>query len=268
MTTGSPILHPVVRPLPIEALQVHRAGVLQRPFSQAYADSIAAEFDILMMGILAVNRLDDTYRVVDGQHRLAALRQQPPATRGTTVYCQVYEGLSGPEMADLFLGLNGSRTVSAFDRFMVAVTAGHPLESRIMRIVLSAQLEISRRRCRGCICAVGGLQQVFERDGAAVLERVLRTLRDAYDASPDAFGRLMLEGVALVVRVYGPQLDHDSLIAALGRGRHGVRGLQRRAQEYRERLGRGLRECVAAAIVDVYNKKRKRKARVKRWWKV
>ena len=39
------------------------------------------------------------------------------------------------EMADLFLGRNRSRSVNAFERFTVAVTAGHAREQAIMRVI-------------------------------------------------------------------------------------------------------------------------------------
>ena len=93
--------------------------------------------------------------------------------------CEVYEGLDDQEMADLFLGRNKSRVVNTFERFTVAVTAGHTRENAIMRVVTAAKLEIKKDQRKGCIFAVGGLKRVFEKEGAAVLQRVLETLRDA-----------------------------------------------------------------------------------------
>ena len=58
-----------------------------------------------------------------------------------------------------------------------------------MRVVTGANLQIKNDRRKGCIFAVGGLQRVVDTEGPAVLGRVLRTLRDAYDAAPSAFGR-------------------------------------------------------------------------------
>jgi len=78
----------------------------------------------------------------------------------------------------------------------------------------------------------------------------------------------VVEGLGLVFGVYHTRIDDESLIAALGKDRHGVHGVLRRADEYRERVGRAQPQCVAAALVDVYNQGRKGRARLPRWWKV
>ena len=192
-----------ILPIRIDSLQVPRAGEAQREFSQAHGDAIAAEFDMSKFGYPVVNQVDETNWVVDGQHRVYGLRRQPAATRGTTVECEVYENLSKREMADLFLGRNRSRNVNGFERFTVAVTAGHARERAIMRIVTAAKLEIKKDQRKRCIFAVGALQRVFEREGPGILERVMVTLREAYDGAPNAFGGAAVEGLALVFARYG-----------------------------------------------------------------
>ena len=164
-----------------------------------------------------VNQVDQTHWVVDGQHRVYALRKQPAETRGTTLECEVYENLNKQEMADLFLGRNRSRIVNVFERFTVAVTAGHARERAIMRVVTAAKLEIKKDHRKGCIFAVGGLQRVFETEGPAILERVLVTLREAYDAAPGAFARALVEGLGLVFGTY-----QRLRLACSGPGRQGV----------------------------------------------
>ena len=205
---------------------------------------------------------------IDGQHRVYALRRQASVTGATLIECEVYEGMTERERADLFLGRNNTKSVSAFDRFRVAVTAGHERERAIMAIVKGAKLQIHQDKCPGCISSVGALQRVYEDGGGDVLARVLRTLRDAYDAAPAAFGRVVIEGLGLLFGRHPKFDDDDALVSALGKDRHGVHGLLRRAEEYRERLGRPQPQCVAAAVIDVYNREQRRKARLPRWWKL
>ena len=51
-------------------------------------------------------------------------------------------------------------------------------------------------------------------------------------------------------------------------GKSGMRpALKRRAEEYRERLGRPVPECVAAAAVDIYNRHVGKKRCLVKWWK-
>ena len=107
---------------------------------------------------------------------------------------------------------------------------------------------------------------MYERDGGEVLRRVLCILRDAYAGASAAFRRLPVDGVGLAVARYD-KLHDDVLIAALAKDRNGVDDLLRRAYAYRERLGRQLPQCLAAAVADVYNERRKGKHKLRKWWR-
>ena len=251
----------------LDALRVPRPGVGQRQFGKARGDALAASFDFGKFGYPVVALVDDVHWLIDGQHRVYALRKQASVTGATLIDCEVYEGMSERERADLFLGRNNTKSVSAFDRFCVAVTAGYERERAIMAIVESVKLQIHQDRRPGCIYSVGALQRVYDTEGGDVLARVLRSLRDAYDAAPAAFGRAVIEGLGLLFGRH-PKLDDEALVSALGKDRHGVHGLLRRTEDYRERLGRPQPQCLAAAAVDVYNRRQRRKARLPRWWKV
>ena len=227
---------------------------------------MAAEFDIDKLGYPVVNRADGIDWVIDGQHRTYALRKQHVIPSDGTIECEVYENLSEQQMADLFLGRNRSRPVTAFERFQVAVTAGYAREQAITEVVKATKLEIGKERARGCIFSVGALQRVYDRLGPRVLRRTLETLRDAYDGAPVAFGGAIIEGQALVYsRHHG--INDQAVAAGLGKDRHGIHGLRRRAEGYRERLGRQQAECIAAATIDVCNQGQDRKDRLPSWWK-
>ncbi len=76
----------------------------------------------------------------------------------------------------------------------------------------------------------------------------------------------MIDGVGLVIGTYAA-LDDKLLVQALSQEPHGVHALKRRAEEYRERLGRHVPECVAASVVDIYNRRAGRKRSLVKWWK-
>ena len=249
----------------LDTLRVPPPGKAQRPFREAKGDRIAAEFDINSFGLPAVCRVDKTNWLVDGQHRVYAIQKCGYAQPTDTIECEVYEGLSIAEMARMFLGRNRSTPVTAFERFGVAVTAGYPTERAITTIVEGVGLKVGHPKTTGHVYSVGALRRVYDRYGGSVLERTLRVLRDAYDSRPAALGRPMLDGVGLVVGTYAA-LDDKVLVEALANEAHGVSGIQRRAEEYRERLGRPVPECVAAAVVDVYNRHAGKKRRLVKWW--
>ena len=251
----------------LDSLRVPEAGKAQRPFRQSKGDEISGHFDIDSFGFPVVCCVDGVNWLVDGQHRVYAIQQSGYAVSTDEIDCEVYQGLALAEMARMFLGRNRSTPVSAFERFSVAVTAGYPVETAIAEIVSGLGLRLGYPKHIGNVFAVGALRRVYDRDGAKTLERVLRILRDAYDSSPNGFDRRLIEGLGLVRAAYSAVKD-ERLARALALERHGFHGVHRRAEDYRERLGRPVPECIAAAVVDIYNSQASRKAALVKWWKV
>ena len=250
----------------IDSLRVPSVGKAQRPFHPAKGNEIAADFRIEAFGLPVVCRVDGVNWLVDGQHRVYGIQKSGYAKPSDEIECEVYEGLTLSEMADMFLRRNRSTPVTAFERFGVAVTAGYPTEVAISEIVTGLGLKIGYPKTDGNVYSVGALRRVYDRDGAAVLERVLRILRDAYRSNPAAFGRTLIDGFGLVLAAYS-RVDDELLVSALVAEPHGVHGLQRRADDYRERLGRKVPECVAAGLVDIYNRRVGKKRQLVKWWK-
>ena len=250
----------------LDSLRVPPAGKAQRPFRQSKGDEIAGHFDIDSFGFPVVCRVEGVNWLVDGQHRVYAIQQSGYAVSTDEIECEVYQCLALAEMARMFLGRNRSTPVSAFERFSVAVTAGYPVETAIAEIVSGLGLQLGYPKNIGNVFAVGALRRVYDRDGAQTLERVLRVLRDAYHSSPNGFDRRLIEGLGLVLAAYSA-VEDERLVRGLAIERHGFHGVHRRAEDYRERLGRKVPECVAAAVVDIYNGQTGRKGALVKWWK-
>jgi hypothetical protein len=156
-----------------------------------------------------------------------------------------------------------------FEKFQVACTAERKRETDIRRTVESQGLKISQTKDAGCIGAVGALGRVYDRAGAAVLGQALRTIRDAYGGDPNAFDGELIQGLGLIYNRYNGKTDEKALATALSAAAHGVRGLMRRAEAQRERTGNQKSHCVAATVVDIYNKGLGPRAgkRLPTWWK-
>ncbi len=213
-----------------------------------------------------VCRVESVNWLVDGQHRVYAIKKSGYAASTDELDCEVYEGLGMAEMARMFLGRNRSTPVSAFERFGVAVTAGYSAEVAIAAIVQAAGLKLGYPGTHGNVYSVGALRRVYDRDGAHILERVLHVLRDAYQSGSSAFGARFIDGVGLVLATYS-RIDDKALVRGLASEPHGVHGLQRRAEDYRERLGRPVPQCIAASAVDIYNRRATKKRQLVKWWK-
>lgn len=236
----------------------------QRKFSQAHADALAADFDLELMGIPVISRRDGVYRIIDGQHRVAALKIVGLGSE--LLQCEVYEGLSEPEEAMLFLGRNERRAISPFDRFRIALTGHRAEETEVNRIVQAEGLRVTQGGTRtNSISAVGALLAVYEQGGAVGLSRTLRLLRDSFDAENKAFAAALLRGMSSVVIRYSEALNDEQLVNRLQGVRGGAMGLTRKAEALRMKLDRGMPECFAGAIVDAYNSGRTGK-KLESWW--
>ena len=173
---------PRIETIRLDTLRVPPAGKAQRPFREAKGDRIAAEFDINSFGFPAVCRVDGIPWIVDGQHRVYAIRKCGYAKASDLIECEVYEGLSMAEMARMFLGRNRSTPVTAFERFGVAVTAGYPTEGAITKIVESLGLKIGYPKTEGNVYSVGraaeGVRALWRRQPRARAPRIARRISE------------------------------------------------------------------------------------------
>ncbi len=109
------------------------ALVTQREFRKAHGDRIAAELDLNKLGLPIVNHRDGMFWILDGQHRIYALRQN--GFMDDFIECQVYENLTDAEAADMFIGVNNRKQVAPYDKFHLGVHRGLRRETSIRRAV-------------------------------------------------------------------------------------------------------------------------------------
>ena len=236
-----------LRWVPLTQMRVN--PLAQRDLNQARVSKLAAVFDPEKMDTPTVNHRGDWYYLIDGQHRIAALKQWLSSWQDQHVQCWTYEGLSEAEEAEKFLALNDTLRVHAFAKFKVSVQAGRDTEADVDRIVRALGLRIARG---SGISAVATLRRVYTRGGAAVLSRALRIIRDAYgEAGLDG---PVIDGIGLLCQRYNGDLSEQRAIERLSSAHGGVSGLLSRAGQLRVSTGSATAQCVAAAAVEVINR--------------
>jgi hypothetical protein len=237
----------------------------QRDFRQHWADHLYATFNLEKFAPPTVNERDGSYYIVNGQHSTDAFKRWiGDGWEDQQVQCWTYVGLSEAEEAELFLSLSDTLTISTFDKFRIAKTAGRELETDIDRTVRAQGLVVSRDGVPGAVRAVATLRKVYTRsDGAPTLARTLRIIRDAYgDPGLEA---AVIDGIGHLCQRYNGQLDEQATVERLSRAHGGVNGLLAKAEVLRKQTGNYKSHCVAAAAVDIINASRGGK-KLPSWW--
>lgn len=254
-----------LRWVPLSKMRV--SSLAQRELNQARVDHIAANMDLEQLGAPTVNERDGWFWEIDGQHRTEAYKQWTGEDWVTQqLQCWTYVGLTEQEEAETFLKLNDVLVITAMDKFTKGVQAGRPVETDIDRIVRTADLHVTKDKGAGSVRAVGTLRRVYERNGAEVLARTLRILRDAYgDAGMEA---PVIDGIGLLCGRYNGQLDDVTAVKRLAAAHAGVNGLLNQAEHLRKQTGNPKGHCVAAAAVTIINGNARGKKALPSWWKV
>lgn len=252
----------------IKTMRIPTAGICQREFRPAWGAYLTANLRIEELGIPVLNKRDGHFWVIDGQHRIHALKENGFTKDDDQLDCEVYEGLNDEEAAAVFDGRNTSKPVAPLDRFLVRCTRGNDRENDIRRVVESNGLAIGREKTDGKVTCVGSLGKAYDIAGAICLGQTVRTLNKAFGGDSHAFDGNLLIGTTLVFNRYNGRTKEAEMVRALSDVQHGVRGILRKAEAQRQKTGNQKMQCIAATIVDIYNKHVHSPAsKLPSWWK-
>lgn len=249
-----------LRWVPIADMRV--TPTAQRELRPYRVSKLVAEFDPEQIGNPTVNHRDGVYYIVDGQHRVEAMKVVGWGDQ--SVQCWTYEGLTEAEEAETFLKLNDKLSVTTFDKFKIAVQAGRPVESDVDRIVRFHGLNVAKNGANGSVGCPGTLLKVYGKCGPKALSRTLNIVTEGFgDAGLDQW---VIEGIGLICQRYGDEFDAVKAVERFSSARGGVAGLLNRAQQIKAKTGNALSHCVAAAAVEIYNVGRGGK-KLPSWWR-
>lgn len=209
---------------------------------------------------LLSKRADGTYRVIDGMHRIEALKEA--GFGDSLVQCEVIVDLTLEQEAAMFLSRNNRLAVGIFDKFRIRLTKGDLVACDIDRIVRAQGLRIARSGEDGSVSAVAALEKVYHKDYRALV-RTLKIERAAFGTHRQVFDAKLIEGIGNVCYRFNGDLNDDELISRLQKG--GTNSLLGKATVIKKVTGRSMADCVAAAVVETYNVGRKQK--LPSWWK-
>jgi len=188
-----------IRLLPIGALQV---GGYQRPTNTAQVEKIAAHFDEAKLGLPIVSERDGQYHLLDGAHRVAALRK----LGYTHAECLVLTGLSYQDEAEYFRTQNqNSRPLTRYNQFKAGLEAKDELCVQIDRIARANGFMVGMsHRNFNAIAAIHTLTIICTVYGYDTLDKTLGLLRATWEGVINVTRREFLSGTAEFVHRFGP----------------------------------------------------------------
>lgn len=233
---------------------------IQRPLDARRVNKIAEELNFDALGVPTVSRRSNgDHVVIDGQHRLAALRQAGHASEKIT--CRVFKGLELPAEAAMFRLLNNTAKPQYIDTFRVRVIERDPDAVAISRMAERHGWTVNGFAGRpGSLMAIQAFERIYQLDDVAA-EQTLMTVTRAWGVEdPGAADGRILEGIGLVLARYGAAVEVDDLIERLARFPGGPGALLGRARGLRDLIGSTVTRAVAEIVVETYNRRRKTKA--------
>lgn len=173
--------------------------VQRDPPSKEKVREIADVFDMRKIGVLTVNkRLDGTFSIIDGQRRAAALRML--GKDKIRVPCNLFDGMSAAEEADMFLALQTHRQAGTYDKFKVGITANRPSCNGVAEVLLRHGWRCGRGAGNGVASCVRSLEQVWGLDGdGKILDRVVTTLTGAFGKDEGAMNGHLVAGLGMLL---------------------------------------------------------------------
>lgn len=201
-----------------------------------------------------MSRRDGINYVFNGQHTIEIVAQVSES-RDTPVWCMIYDDLDYKEEADIFANqMKYVKPLLPYETFMANIEAGSDKQLIIQDLVESYGLTITSGKAPGGICAVATLENIYDKYGFHVLDRVLRLVIGTWEGEPNSLSANMLNGIARVVFAYGDQIKDNLFKERLGR--ISVKALSQQARDRRVgSLG------YAEAILIAYNKRSKKHLR-------
>lgn len=250
--------------IPLSKLVIPREGELgyQRQFSPAWAKRIAAEFDesLWTKPMVALRLGGQQFAVIDGQHRVEALRLKYPGD-DPEILCDVQSTPSIEAEARQFLAVNHYvRVTGSRDSFKALLVAGDERAHNIDRLLraygYTPKTEGGKQRDgQISVSAVQILMRQHGFDDWWLLEETLRVVRDSFGDHTAALGSTVFGGIGSFIATYRQHPDYERRRLVDVLHRVALHELTRNARDLRKLLHTSDSVAARRSILHIYNNK-------------
>lgn len=193
----------------------------QRPIEKSVVEHLVKEWDARLFDPITVSFRDGKFHVVDGQHRIIALRQMNDG-KHVMVACKVYSGMTYQQEADFCFKIDKAKKRLKLSQSTNAIAeSGADAEiSAIKTIVESCGFIWALREKGGNvgeITATRATINTYRQLGSAAFTRMMRLLRDTWHGSACSLTARVLSGLALFIKTYETEMEDKVFISQLSR---------------------------------------------------
>ena len=191
----------------------------QRPVLDRVVDKLVREWDPRLLTPLVVSFRDGRYNLVDGQHRVCAMRKKNGG-KDVTALCRVYHGLTYEQEAELYYKLDRAKGHLRLAHATKAlVESGADAEIiEIKRLLEDAGFVWALDKPTGEAFEVEATRAVinaYRLLGGAAFSRMLVLTARTWCGAPSSVKASFLSGMALFLKTYETELDDDVFIKRL-----------------------------------------------------
>ena len=191
----------------------------QRPVLDQVVDKLVREWDPRLLTPLVVSYRDGRYNLVDGQHRVCAMRKKNSG-KDVTALCRVYHGLTYEQEAELYYRLDRAKGHLRLSHATKAlVESGVDAEIiEIKRLLEDAGFVWALDKPTGEAFEVEATRAVinaYRLLGGAAFSRMLELTVRTWHGAPSSVKASFLSGMALFLKTYETELDDDVFIKRL-----------------------------------------------------
>ena len=188
----------------------------QRPVEQKNVDKLIRDWNSRELYPVIVSFRDGKFNVVDGQNRIAAMRQM--AGGGDVIVpCMIYTGMTYEQEAELYAKLDkGKRPLTPRQHTKALVESGS--DARIMEIKCLVE-DVGFVWALGEptgepfeIAPIRALINAHQLLGGEAFARMLSLMAGAWQGTPNSLRASMLSGMALFIKTYEVELNDRAFI--------------------------------------------------------
>lgn len=181
--------------------------------NRAKVNQIKREFDPNQVKPVIVSFRDGKYYIVDGQHTSLALYELNNEDGATLIYCDVREGLTYKQEAQLFYDWNtNSRSPSAADKIWALVCAGDSNAVAFKDLIERCGYTFGRKSVNA-ISPINACWKIYNgRAGIARLENILTLIHDTWPNNTGAVNVTIVDGLNLFFKYNEYEFDRERFI--------------------------------------------------------